>query len=495
MARKKRVEKVEVIPESEVVESTASEVVTESSESSDKPDTTVSDVPIPLNESTETAVTESDTVCEISSSTEAVHPEVPEEKPFRIAKIPAEYLTVEDVEPPRKKARMNSLKSRKETVSSTSEDSVVETSSDPEEVGIPSDVSGMPEPENKPLRIASMTEEQRQALESDDWFSKNARKANESRGVGSGFSKAVLKDSMKAFDVVPKCEDSSNDHDSSGDSDADYLMLHRHGVEDEPDENTFDDEDPVQEYPDEDPDDDSSRPYPDSDEDPVDLVMPYHGDTVSDVLSDRSDPTDMSRIPNLICMGMNDIPFIKKSIKPQYMNLDLDKHDVTFTVREQKHVITEMPHYTFDGMVLGCSYSRLECEDKEDSGIFDYTVFTNRGVYSFYASHEVREFLSDIATQDQLQEGFERVLNTFPVGGLEFFPVEDMDGYHEIVEDIEGVDVHCVGVIQLGDTLYGQDISMPIRFNAFVKVIVSLLNARDFESSDLSFLTAYFRAL
>ena len=274
-----------------------------------------------------------------------------------------------------------------------------------------------------------------------------------------------------------------------------FRSLHRHGVEDEPDENVFDDEDPVQDYPDEDPDDDSSRPYPDSDEDPVDLVMPYHGDTVSDVLSDRSDPTDMSRIPNLICMGMNDIPFIKKSIKPQYMNLDLDKHDVTFTVREQKHVITEMPHYTFDGMVLGCSYSRLECEDKEDSGIFDYTVFTNRGVYSFYASHEVREFLSDIATQDQLQEGFERVLNTFPVGGLEFFPVEDMDGYHEIVEDIEGVDVHCVGVIQLGDTLYGQDISMPIRFNAFVKVIVSLLNARDFESSDLSFLTAYFRAL
>ena len=57
------------------------------------------------------------------------------------------------------------------------------------------------------------------------------------------------------------------------------------------------------------------------------------------------------------------------------------------------------------------------------------------------------------------------------------------------------MDVHCVGVIQLGDILYGQDISMPIRFNAFVKVIVSLLNARDFESSDLSFLTAYFRAL
>ena len=202
MARKKRMEKVEVIPESEVVESTASEVVPEVVESSDAQDTPVSDVPIPLNESTEKAVTESDAVREISSSTEAVHPEVPEEKPFRIAKIPAEYLTVEDVEPPRKKARMNSLKSRKETVSGTSEDSVVETSSDPEEVGIPSGVSCMPEPENKPLRIASMTEEQRQALESDDWFSKNARKANESRGVGVGLSKAVLKDSMKAFDVV-----------------------------------------------------------------------------------------------------------------------------------------------------------------------------------------------------------------------------------------------------------------------------------------------------
>ena len=245
MARKKRVEKVEVIPESEVVESTASEVVTEVVESSDAQDTPVSDVPIPLSESTEKAVTESDAVCEISSSIEAVHPEVPEEKPFRIAKLPAEYLTVEDAESPRKKTRVNSLKSRKETVPDTSEDSVVETSSDPEEVGIPSGVSEMPEPENKPLRIATMTEEQRQALESDEWFSKNARKANESRGVGVGLSKAVLKDSMKAFDVVSKCEDSSNDQDSSGDSDADYLMLHRHGVEDEPDENTFDDEDPV----------------------------------------------------------------------------------------------------------------------------------------------------------------------------------------------------------------------------------------------------------
>jgi hypothetical protein len=70
-----------------------------------------------------------------------------------------------------------------------------------------------------------------------------------------------------------------------------------------------------------------------------------------------------------------------------------------------------------------------------------------------------------------------------------------MDGYHEIEEDIEGVDVPCVGVLQLGDLLYGQDMSMPIRFNVFVTVIVSLLNARDFESSDLSFLTAYFRAL
>ena len=495
MARKKRVEKVEVIHESEVVESTASEVVTESSESSDAQDTPVADVPIPLSESTEKAVTESDAVCEISSSTEAVHPEVPEEKPFRIANLPAEYLTVEDVEPSRKKARVNSLKSRKETVSDTSEDSVVETSSDPEEMGIPSGVSGMPELDNKPLKIATMTEEQRQALESDEWFSKNARKANESRGVGVGLSKAVLKDSMKAFDVVSKCEDSSNDHDSSGDSDADYLMLHRHGVEDEPDEHDFDDEDPSPEYPDEDPDDDSSRPYPDSDDDPVDLVMPYHGDTVSDILSDRSDPADMSRTPNLICMGMNNIPFIEKSIKPQYVTLDPDNHDVMFTVREQKTTITEMPHYTFDGMVLGCSYRPMECDGKEDSGIFDYTVFTNRGVYSFYASHEVREFLSDISTQDQLQDGFDRVLNTIPVGGLEFFPVEDMDGYHEIVEDIDGVDVPCVGVLQLGDLLYGQDISMPIRFNTFVTVIVSLLNARDFESSDLSFLTAYFRAL
>ena len=492
MARKKRVEKVEVCPESEVMKSVVSEAVPDGLESSDAHDSIVSDVPILLSETT---VMESDSVCEVPSSPEAVHPEVPDEKPFRLAKIPSEYLTVEDVEPPRKKTKMNSLKSRKETVSDTSEDSVVETSSNPEEIEVPSGVSGMPEPENKPLRIASMTEEQRQALESDEWFSKNARKANESRGVGVGCSKAVLKDSMKDFDVVSKCEDSSNEQDSSEDSDADYLMLHRHGVEDEPDENDFDDEDPVQEYPDEDPDDDSSRPYPDSEDEPVDLVMPYHGDTVSDILSDRSDPTDMSQTPNLICMGMNYIPFIEKSIKPQYVNLDPDKHAVTFTVREQKHVITEMPHYTFDGMVLGCSHSRLECDDKEDSGIFDYTVFTNRGVYSFYASHEVREFLSDIATQDQLQEGFERVLNTFPVGGLEFFPVEDMDGYHEIVEDIEGVDVHCVGVIQLGDTLYGQDISMPIRFNAFVKVIVSLLNARDFESSDLSFLTAYFRAL
>jgi len=495
MARKKRVEKVEVIPESEVVDSVASEVVSEVVESSDAPDAPVSDVPIQLSESTETAVMESDTVCEVPSSTEAVHPEVPEEKPFRLAKLPSEYLTVEDVEPPRKKPRMNSMKSRKERVSDTSEDPVVDMSSEPEEVCVPSGVSEMTEPDNKPLRIASMTEEQRQALESDEWFRKNARKANESRGAGAGFSKAVLKDSMKAFDVVSKCEDASNDPDSSGDSDADYLMLHRHGVEDDPDENAFDDEDPVQEYPDESPDDDASRPSPDSDEDPAGLFMHCTCPTVSDLLSDRSDQPDRSRTPNLICMGMKDIPFIEESSKPQYVNLDPDKHDVTFTVREQKHVITEMPHYTFDGIVLGCSYRPLECDEKEDSGIFDYTVFTNRGVYSFYASHGVREFLSDIATQEQLQEGFELVLNTLPVCGLEFFPVEDMDGYHDIEDDIEGVDVPCVGVLQLGDLLYGQDMSMPIRFNVFVTVIVSLLNARDFESSDLSFLTAYFRAL
>ena len=479
MARKKRVEKVEVIPESEVVESVSSEVVMESSESSDAQDTPVSDVSISLSESNETVVTERNHACEVSESSESVHPEVPEEKPFRIAKIPSEYLTVEDVEPPRKKARMNSLKSRKETVSDTSEDSVVETSSDPEEVGIPSGVSEMPEPDNKPIRIASMTEEQRQALESDDWFSKNARKANESRGVGSVSSKAVLSDSMKYFDVVSKCDEVTEDdggHDDSDDSDSDYLMLHRHGLEDEPAENDI--EDGVSEEPDDEvPQDDK----PDYDHDPC--------------VKDFTDGSEDGDVKDLVCRGFRDIPFIEESSKPQYVNLDSDKHDVTFTVREQKHVITEMPHYTFDGIVLGCSYRPMECEDKEDSGIFDYTVFTNRGVYSFYASYEVREFLSDIATQEQLQGGFELVLNTLPVCGLEFFPVEDMDGYHDIVEDIEGVDVPCIGVLQLGDRLYGQDISMPIRFNAFVKVIVSLLNARDFESSDLSFLTAYFRAL
>jgi hypothetical protein len=495
MARKKRVEKVEVIPESEVVESVASEVVPEVVESSDAQDTPVSDVPIPLSESTESAVTESDAVCEVPSSTEAVHPEVPEEKPFRLAKLPSEYLTVEDVEPPRKKPRMNSMKSRKETVSDTSEDQVVDTPSEPEEVGVPSGVSEIPEPDNKPLRIASMTEEQRQALESDEWFRKNARKANESRGAGAGVSKAVLKDSMKAFDAMSKRDEAADDRGdlvASDDADSDYLMLHRHGLEDEPDENGLEDDVsdvPDDEVPQDSEPDDSPDDGPDDDASHTNLFMRCDCPSVKDLIDGSGDGDTQ----DLICRGLRDIPFLVESEEPQYVNIDSDKHDVMFTTREQKHVITEMPHYVFDGIVLGCSSSPLDGNGKESS-LRDYVVFTNRGVYSFYASDEVGSHL-DVATQDQLQEGFEQVLNTLPVCGLEFFPVEDMDGYHEIEEDIEGVDVPCVGVLQLGDLLYGQDMSMPIRFNVFVTVIVSLLNARDFESSDLSFLTAYFRAL
>lgn len=441
-----------------------------------------------------------------------------EEKPLRIAQVPEDSVTVEDMSSAcSKRPKVTRLEkhSRDMFVEEPSTEST-EISSDCSheefscEEGSETGVDCGNESESlesssqeEPLRIAApMSEDQKHALESDEWFSRT--RGCTFKGVKSPKPESKrprLQDKMTMFSDVPvsakECEvvsEDSSDQSGTEDADADYRLIHAHDLADSPDENEFE---PLDSGDLRSPDEET--PGSDDFMHDTDLFMPIDPGTVwSDDASSDGDGME------LVCLGFEGVPFISKAHKSQCLCRNKNKEgciEICSGVRrasrrEDSDLVTEMPMYEFDGTVLGFAFKPYTSPDC-DSELLDMIVYTNRGVYSMYVPESCRwrvnadERISMMFCNDK----FEWVLNNVPVANIEFYPVEEMDGYHELGYDLDGVDIPCMGMLRLGECLYGNDLSIPVPFLRYVEIIDHVFKAEEFDPSKLNFLTAYFRRM